>query len=184
VGHSDVAFIHEQRAMTRASLPSFSALYMTVAAAVTAVLTVLLLGILAAPTDFRLRVDDLARHAVELQASARRSGEPEDLPLEAVCTGPPDRQIERVRAFVTSTAQAQKLDLKRLQIGIELGSHLNETLTPVRVRFQAEGGYEGALGMLDALSRMRPILFADSVDLRSKTSSVVFDISGRMFCSA
>jgi hypothetical protein len=50
-------------------------------------------------------------------------------------------------------------------------------------RFQASGSYESALMAMDQLAKRRPQVFADTVDLTSKTSSVTLVFSGRVFCS-
>lgn len=100
---------------------------------------------------------------------------------EAVCSGDLVRQVAVLRTAVSDLGREQDLELSGLDIAPEAPGRSG--LTPVRIRFEASGGYEAALTLLDRLGRIQPQVFADTVDLVSQTSSVDLTFSGRVFCA-
>ncbi|MGR4866930.1 hypothetical protein [Caulobacter sp. LARHSG274] len=56
-------------------------------------------------------------------------------------------------------------------------------LVVIGFRFETLGSYEDAMGLLRGLDAAKPAIFADSVDLTSRTSAVSLRFSGRFYCS-
>ncbi len=55
--------------------------------------------------------------------------------------------------------------------------------TAVGLQFEIEGSYEDAAALLTALDAVRPTIFADTIDLKTRTSAVALHFSGRFYCS-
>lgn len=143
----------------------------------------LLASALSTPTRFRDRLTALQEKTDSLRRVLRPHAEPSPYPSNAVCSSGGAEQ-QRLRNALTGQADATKMILSGLEIGPDDQAALGETLFPLRLRFQAQGSYEAALAMMQTLARERPVIFADAVDLTSKTSSVTLKFSGRIFCSA
>ena len=103
---------------------------------------------------------------------------------DAICRQPVERAVLQARQDLNHQAELAKLGLNALEVGPDYQSALGQSLAPLRVRFEARGGYDGALALLAALAQSRPTLFIDSLDLSSQTSSVTLKLSGRVYCSA
>jgi hypothetical protein len=58
-----------------------------------------------------------------------------------------------------------------------------EGLVVISFQFETLGSYEDATGLLRGLDAARPTIFADTVDLTSRTSAVSLRFSGRFYCS-
>lgn len=147
-----------------------------------ALLGALALGAAARPAGFGERLDKLDAKAAEVAQVLRPRREAGALALDAVCTGDMAGQQERLRT--TIAAYGQQLNLELGDVEVRPDAPGRSGLTPLRIRFEATGGYEQVLSALDMLSRERPQVFADSVDLTSNTSSVTLEFAGRVFCAA
>ena len=65
----------------------------------------------------------------------------------------------------------------------EPSTPVGDSLLAVNFRFETIGSYEDAMALLSDLDAVRPTLFADTVDLVSKTSAVSLQFSGHFYCS-
>jgi hypothetical protein len=142
------------------------------------------LSAMAKPRDYDARVAAADEKAHRLQRVLRANAPNGPFGWDAICRQPPAREVQQLRKDITAQAEAAKLTLASLEVGPDYQASLGETLSPLRVRLEAEGGYEGALGLLAGLAEAKPSLFIDTLDLSSRTSSVSLKLSGRVYCSA
>lgn len=152
-------------------------------AAAGAILMAVAMASLATPPDFDARLLSAQAKAVRAKALMRSASVGAYGP-DAVCVRDPDDQATRLREAVTQAASGGGVTLESLDSRPEPAPQASARLTPVRVRFQATGPYEGVIGVLAVLSRDRPQIFVDSLDLTPKTANVTLGFSGRAFCSA
>ncbi|WP_310540384.1 hypothetical protein [Phenylobacterium sp.] len=164
-------FVSLRPAVFAASLALGSALVMA-----------LVLTSISTPAGFKSRLAAVSDQVADADRRSRSSSAPGVFPVDAVCTRTAERQAEFLGDSLQGYAAPLQLDLRGLEIVAGVPSGRGK-LVPVRFRFQASGSYEAAIGLLDALSRQRPQIFADTVDLTSKTSSVTLVFSGRLYCA-
>lgn len=158
---------------------------LTVACAVAggalAMLTATGLSALAKPSDYAARRAALEQQIdqIERLQNTPRSGA--TYPKGAVCRGGLDqgaKQVEQaLRAAAGSEVMVSNLVIEDLPQADAPG------LRAARVRFEAVGGYGQTVALLSALGPLRPVVFADQVDLTSNTTAVTLQFSGRYYCS-
>jgi hypothetical protein len=163
-------------------LPAADAAIAAAVAAGCALLGVLALGSVARPAGFGARLETLEAKAAEVAQVLRPRAETGALALDAVCTGDAAAEEERLRTSIADFGRRLNLELGAVQVRPDAPGRGG--LTPLQIRFEATGSYEQVLSVLDMLSRERPQIFADSVDLTSNTSSVTLGFAGRVFCAA
>ncbi len=56
-------------------------------------------------------------------------------------------------------------------------------LSPVLFELDARGGYDQVISLLRQLAEAQPQIFADTLDLKSETSTVSVKLTGRILCS-
>jgi hypothetical protein len=151
--------------------------------AAAAVVTGLVLTGLASPPDFARRVAALDGRADQIRRWTSVRPGASQYPQGAICNIGLGKAQDLLRADIGGQAQASGLALSTLEVGADRDAPLGQTLVPIRVRFQVQGAYAAVIGLMDRLSRTRPLLFADAVDLTSNTTSVTMKFSGRAFCS-
>jgi len=164
-----------------AKTPPMTAAMVAGATVLTATVTVMALVAVAKPRDFAART---AAVAAGLDAAARRvgpRGAALDLPPGALCTLAPPEAAARIRAVVSGAAAAARLDVESLEVTPRPDER---GLSPYEVRLAAGGSYEGAVATLAGLEAARPMLFIETADLVSRTSSVNLQVKGRVFCAA
>ncbi|TAJ28694.1 GspMb/PilO family protein, partial [Bosea sp. (in: a-proteobacteria)] len=132
------------------------------------------------PKDFTTRLAAVEQRSVETRGMLRARGTNVFSP-DAVCGRPTEVEANALQQELATYGARLNLRLSGLTIAPEVTT--TEGLAAIRLRFQASGSYESALLALDQLAKRRPQVFADSVDLTSKTSSVTLVFSGRLFCS-
>jgi hypothetical protein len=152
-------------------------------AAGSALLMAFILASAGSPSGFRGRLQQLETQARQTQDLLRPKPSDDLYPADAICQGDPTMIGKAFRNSLTTFAAQASLNLETLDVGVEPPTSDPSALTPVRLRFTATGPYEGAIMFLQSLSRQRPEIFADAVDLTSKTSNVTISFSGRVFCS-
>jgi hypothetical protein len=153
------------------------------AAASTALALVLLLTTLATPKDFNTRLADLTSAAEATQRLARPIRNAEILPAGAICEAAGEGARTLAASLRDAAAQAG-LQAVRVSVMPQGGQAVRGRLATLDVRFEAEGGYDAALQMLDVIGRQKPQVFADTVDLTSKAAAVSLSFSGRAFCAS
>lgn len=136
---------------------------------------------LSAPKDFHPRLEALETGAAEVRRLSRTGRGAKPMRASAVCADAGEA-ASQLRQTLSQDAAQLKLDISRVDVapaGEETGG-----LAVLDIRFEAGGGYDAALAMLERLDRLQPQIFADTVDLTSRTSSVTISFSGRAFCAA
>jgi len=142
------------------------------------------LASLSSPSDFVDRVDALETRTQASQDLIRKSRAAPVFAADALCHRDADRQAQGLRAELAALATQTNLTLDGLDTHLESPSETASALAPVRLRFTTTGSYENVVLLLQNLSRHRPELFADTVDLTAKTANVTLTFSGRVFCAA
>ena len=142
----------------------------------------LVLAAISTPSNFKVRLAQVQQQVDEGGRLARRSRNASAYPVDALCVGLPAEQAQILRSNLTEAAAQARVEVKRMEVG-PAGTSASERLAPLRVKIEASGSYESALLMLEAMGKLRPQLFADTVDLTPKASTVTVNFSGRAFCS-
>jgi hypothetical protein len=135
------------------------------------------------PANFRARLAVLETQTQQSHSLMRPMPAGSLYPLDALCRGDPGAAAKRLHDGLAAFAAQANISLDVLDARPEADAASPSGLTPIRLRFTATGSYESAVTLLAALSRQRPDIFADGVDLTSKTSNVTVSFSGRAFCS-
>ena len=162
-------------------LETSTALAMAGVALASAVLTGALVTVLSKPADFEDRMavltarTDLAEHMTQRNLGGAAE------PLGACASGP-SGQMQALKDEIV--ADATRLSLRAAPIEARLADLSARGVTPVGLKVEVSGSYQGAMSLLDALSARRPMVFVDTIDLVSKTSNVTLTIQGRVFCVA
>lgn len=138
------------------------------------------LSALARPDDRAARLAEVERKLDRIETLQRGGAEGgPTYPRGAICregVGLGAGAVER--KLRTALGQA-----KLASIAFEPSTPVGESLLVVNFRFETVGPYEDAMAVLRELEAARPTLFADSVDLVSKTSAVSLSFSGHFYCS-
>jgi len=135
------------------------------------------------PANFQSRVAALETRDQQARNLMRPSAAGSVYPADAICRGDPSVAAKGLRDNLAAFATQANLSLDILDARPETDAGSQGALAPVRLRFTVTGPYESVVMLLSALSRQRPDVFADGVDLTSKTSNVTLSFSGRAFCS-
>lgn len=133
------------------------------------------------PANLAERLDGLETKADEA-GRILRARRDLDVSPDAVCTRDPGEQAAALRTLLSQVTAQQNLEVGSMEVSPDAPERSG--MVPVRVRFEVTGGYDASLTALEALSRARPQIFVDAVDLASKTSSVTLTFTGRVFCAA
>jgi len=142
------------------------------------------LSALATPHDFEARTAALGEKASRAETLLRPVRDRGSFGVEALCTRDPMEQAKLLHETVTAEATSAGLALDSLETRLEPAPEISERVTPVRLRFSVTGSYEATVGLAALLSRARPQVFVDSLDLVPKVSNVTLSISGRVYCGA
>lgn len=157
------------------------AMVATLIAAVSALIFCWSLAAIARPADLKERVAALKAQAERIQILLRRRGGIADYPAGAVCPGLSEAQLEPIRQRLRATATGANLSLEKFSV-VRSSASGSEAITPIDVRLETNGAYEATLLTLDNLSRQVPLLYVDTVDLRSRTNAINLQLSGRFYC--
>ena len=139
------------------------------------------LSALAKPSHYADRRAALERQVEQIERLQNTPRSGATYPKGAVCRGGLDQGAKQVEQALRAAA-GPDVTVSNLVIE-DLPQADSPGLRAARVRFEAVGGYDQALALLTALQPLRPVIFADSVDLTSKTSSIALNFSGRFYCS-
>jgi Type II secretion system (T2SS), protein M subtype b len=153
-------------------------------AAASALAMSLVLAAASSPPDFRTRLAALETQAQQTSELMRPLPTGSLYPADALCGRDTAAAARKLHDSLSAAAAQANLTLDSLDVRPDFDPSGPAALKPLRVRFSATGPYENVVMLLSTLSRQRPDLFADGVDLTAKTSNVALSFSGRAFCSA
>ncbi|MBW8858557.1 MAG: hypothetical protein JF570_02165 [Caulobacter sp.] len=139
------------------------------------------LAAVARPADLQARLAALRDQAETAQTLLRRRGGFADYPPGAVCPGLSDLQLEPVRQRLSTTIAGGGLSVQKISVTPMQDADL-EPIRAVQVQLEASGRYETALLALDSLSRLTPLIYVDTVDLKTNVDTVNLQLSGRFYC--
>lgn len=145
-----------------------------------AIVTATGLSALARPEDRAARLAEVERKLGRIETLQRGAAEGgATYPRGAVCR----EGVGLGAAAVERKLRAGLGQAKLEAIAFEPSTPAGDSLLAVNFHFETVGSYEDAMALLGALNATRPALFADSVDLVSKTSAVSLQFSGHFYCS-
>jgi len=138
------------------------------------------LSALARPDDRSARLAQVEQKLDRLEALERgAAGAGASFPRGAVCREGVGRGTMLVEQKVRAGLGQAKLQAITFAPSVPVG----ESLMAVAFRFETIGPYEDVTALLRDLDQARPVLFADTVELTSKTSAVSLQFSGHFYCS-
>jgi hypothetical protein len=137
---------------------------------------------LARPDDFAARLAVVEQKMARVRELGAGAGRPDTFPADAACAQTA-RGAEDVRRQIAGLASQLNLEVSQLDVAPTPPAG-SSRLAPLQLRFEVDGPYAGAVDLVRRLETVRPMVFVDTVDLTSKTSSVTLAVSGRAFCSA
>lgn len=141
------------------------------------------LAALATPSDFDARLAAVERDTEVARRQLRQRAPADALPIDGACRAASAREIAALRTALGRTAETFRLQSVTVEVEPDPAAD-SARLTALRIRMDASGPYDAALGALQHLSTVRPMVFVDQVDLASKTSFVTLSVRGHAFCSA
>jgi hypothetical protein len=138
------------------------------------------LSALARPADRTARLAELDRKIDRIEALQRAPSSGATYSKGAVCR----EGVGRGASLVEQKLRADVGQARLVRVVFDPSTPVDgEGLMAVSFRFETLGSYEDAVSLLRSLDAARPAIFADSVDLVSKTSAVSLQFSGRFYCS-
>ena len=140
-----------------------------------------LMSWLSKPTNFDVRMSELAKQVSRSETLAASAGALDSHPAHAVCPGLRPEDLDRLRASVGAAAVRAGLPAPSLTFSAAEATQ-TASMAPVKLNLQATGGYEAMLGLISQLERSEPEIFVDSLDLRTSAATVDLKLSGKVFC--
>ena len=141
-----------------------------------------MLDVITSPPNDKLRLAALRAKAGDLERIGRDTGL---RTASLVCERSATQEAPELISAVDAESRKLNLRLTGVEAFAEpLEGGAGNMPAPVVLRFTTQGSYEGAVQLLDQLSRSQPTVFVDSIDLRSRTSQVELKFVGRVFCAA
>ena len=151
----------------------------TMAGALAALVAATSLSALARPADRAARVAALQVKLDRLQRLERAPVGGLVYPKGAVCR----EGAMRGEALVEQKLRAALGQARLVNLAFDPAAAASGGApTAVGLRFEVEGSYEDVTALLTALDAVRPTIFADTVDLQTRTSAVALHFSGRFYC--
>ncbi len=141
------------------------------------------LSALSAPSHLKARTEVIEQGIERAHAVLRRPREPSHFLPAPICRAAPSMAGDLVRAELGKAARQAGLSAPAITItpsGLDLASQTY----PVMFTLEVTDRYDVELGFLSRLAQSEPEVFADSLDLTSRTSAVALKLSGRVECQA
>ena len=151
-------------------------------AAICAMVMGAVLASLATPPQFKDRLAELTTGHEQAVRLARPVRNAEALGTDVICPRSAAQQAPLLAGALKDSAGQLRLELKRLDVSAGR-SGTSGKLTPLHVRLETQGSYDGAVMMLDLIGKQRPQVFAETVDLTTKVSGVTMVFSGIAYCA-
>lgn len=137
------------------------------------------LSVLSAPADWKVRKAAVQAKLERIRTLEAAAGSRPAQHRRTVCRSP--ETIDRLPEDLRGLATKRGLTLDAVAVGPP-GATANQALSSATVKISAHGSYEGALGLLEDLSNYQPTMFADTIDLQSRTSAVDLKFAGQVYC--
>lgn len=141
------------------------------------------LSAISTPPKFEERVEAVAATADRAEKLLKPVRDGGAFSADAICNRGAVDQGKLIMALVEAEAGQARMVVDSLETRLEPTPDDTSRLMPIRVRFTVTGSYDSAIALLAVLSRHRPQVFADSLNLTPKVSTVTLSFSGRVFCS-
>jgi hypothetical protein len=151
--------------------------------ALSGVLSAVALAAIATPPRFEARLAALDADTATAAQSLRKRPRGDILPPDAACPSAGPGEIQALRDALKRTAETFRLEQATVSVEADPAADARG-LAALKVQLDGQGQYDAALGALQHLSTLRPMVFIEAVDLESKTSFVTLSIKGHAFCSA
>lgn len=149
---------------------------------VAALATYWILSALSTPPRLKARMDLIETGIGQVEASARRPSISNVYLHHALCHGPSSAAQEVVRTELSNAASEAGLSGAQIALTPASEADMSQRAYPVLFDVEATDRYDLVLGYLQRLASAEPQIFADTIDLTSKTSAVSLKITGRVLC--
>ncbi len=141
-----------------------------------------LLAVLATPSHLKARLAAIEATAERIDAAPRQFGDPTAYAPHALCRGSPQQAAEALRAALAGSAATAGIAPPRIAVTPPDSAEAGGRPTPVLFELDATGRYDLVLSLLKQLDQAEPQIFADTLDLKSQTSTVSLKLTGRVLC--
>ena len=138
---------------------------------------------LSTPARLGGRIDALEANIERARAVLERPREPSHYLSDPICHAGSSNAADVVRAELSRAASQSGLAPPNVTIAGG-GADPTSQIYPVMFTVDVTDRYDLILGFLDRLAQSEPEVFADSLDLVSKTSAVSLKLTGRVECLA
>jgi len=149
-------------------------------AAVCAVVAGVSMATISRPQNFAARLQALDARLDLIQRMGRRAAAGAPSEVQGRCANGAAGQVQTLKDEIA--ASEARLDLQPATLDVRPAQTDEGGVTPVTLHIEVTGSYQGALTLLDELSKRQPTVFVDKTDLTSRTSNVTLSFSGRVFC--
>ena len=143
----------------------------------------ILLSSLTVPSGFKDRLTGVETGVEAAQRQIRPLRDAEAPPPGAICASHV-RDAQPLADRLREAAAQLQLQAVRVQVAPAPAAAQRSGLAALSVSFEAEGGYDAAVQMLDVIGRQKPQVFVDTVDLGVKGAAVTLSMTGRAFCAS
>ena len=143
-----------------------------------------MLTMLSRPSELNGRIGVIESDMRQADGVLRRTADTSHYLPNPLCRTGPSLAGDLVRTELAHAARDAGLGAPSITM-IPLGSQDPTSQTfPVTFSVEATGRYDLVLSFLGRLAQSEPEVFADSIDLASKTSAVSLKLTGRVICLA
>jgi hypothetical protein len=153
----------------------------TVLGVAMAVGTLAMLSVASKPSRLDARMDVLEANIARTQVALARPGIRSHYLPDPICHTSAASAGDLVRAELGQAAQESGLAKPTITFAANADDLTSEPF-PVMFTVEVTDRYDLVLGFLDRLAQREPEVFADSLDLTSKTSAVSLKLVGRVEC--
>ena len=141
------------------------------------------LAALATPPSLGARLERIEASAARVDEARRAFGDTSGYQRHAVCHEGTQAAAESLRRRIAQAAAAAGLNGPTIQVNPPDSMDVTGRLTPVLFEVDATGTYDSVMILLRQLAQGGPQVFADTLDLKSQTSSVALKFTGRVLCT-
>ena len=141
------------------------------------------LATISTPSHLGKRMDALEAEIESTQTAFSRPRDPSHYLPDPICRVGPSSAGEQVRAELTAAARQSGLAVPAITLASSRDD-LSSEVFPVMFTLDVTDRYDLVLSFLNRLAQSEPEVFADSVDLTSKTSAVSLKLTGRVECQS